>query len=81
MPKIFEWNGYKFFFFSNAGVPREPRHIHVRKGEKTAKFWLDPAVSLENSFDMVSSELRELEFVIEEHLEMMRRKWDEYFPR
>ena len=62
-------------------MPREPRHIHVRKGEKAAKFWLDPGVSLENSFDMASSELKELKFVIEEHLEMMRRKWDEYFPR
>lgn len=40
MPKVFEWNGYRFHFFSNEGDPREPAHIHVRKGRNTAKFWL-----------------------------------------
>ena len=31
MPKVFEINGFKFFFFSNEGNPLEPCHIHVRK--------------------------------------------------
>jgi hypothetical protein len=46
MPKVFEWNGYRFHFFSNEGDPREPPHIHVRKGRDDAKFWLRPDVSV-----------------------------------
>jgi hypothetical protein len=33
MPTIFLWNGYRFYFYSNEGRPREGRHIHIRKGE------------------------------------------------
>ncbi|HIS66667.1 MAG TPA: DUF4160 domain-containing protein, partial [Candidatus Scatomorpha merdipullorum] len=38
MPKVFEIDGFKFFFFSNEGNPQEPCHIHVRKGNGLAKF-------------------------------------------
>jgi hypothetical protein len=38
MPKIFEIEGYRGFFFSNEGTPQEPVHIHVKKGEGEAKF-------------------------------------------
>jgi hypothetical protein len=78
MPKIFEWNGYRFFFYSNEGEPREPRHVHVRKGEQIAKFWIDP-VSLSGSYEMSSSELRAIERVIEQNVELIRSKWDEFF--
>lgn len=37
MPKLFEWSGYQFFFFSNEGKPLEPCHVHIRKGDATAK--------------------------------------------
>ena len=37
MPRVFELDGYKFFFFSNEGNPLEPCHIHVRKSE----IWLN----------------------------------------
>ena len=38
MPVVFRYKGYRFFFFSNEGDPLEPMHIHVRRGEATAKF-------------------------------------------
>jgi hypothetical protein len=28
MPNIFQLEGYRFFFFSNEGNPREPVHEH-----------------------------------------------------
>lgn len=37
---VFRHKGYRFFFYYNAGDPREPFHILVRKGEAVAKFWL-----------------------------------------
>ena len=37
---VFYFNGYRFFFFSNEND--EPMHIHVEKGEGSAKYWVDP---------------------------------------
>jgi hypothetical protein len=79
MPKVFEWNGYKFFFFSNEGIPREPSHIHVRKGEQSAKFWVTPYVSLASAFEMTSKDLLLIENIVQQNSELIRRKWDEYF--
>lgn len=79
MPKVFEKDGFKFFFFSNEGNPLEPCHVHVRKGESLAKIWLDPCVSLENSYGFNSKELR---FIIQEvsnNSNLIRKKWNEYF--
>jgi hypothetical protein len=42
MPTVFQFQGFRFFFYSNEGDPREPVHIHVRKSGSEAKFWLDP---------------------------------------
>jgi hypothetical protein len=79
MPKIFEWNGYKFFFFSNEGNPLEPCHVHVRKEGRLAKFWVEPAVGLASSWGMSSVELNRLEKVVEEKSKLIRRRWDEHF--
>jgi len=42
MPTVFRHLGFRFFFHSNEGDPREPVHIHVMKDGGEAKFWLDP---------------------------------------
>jgi hypothetical protein len=79
MPKVFEWNGYKFFFFSNEGIPREPCHVHIRKGGQYAKFWVDPYVSLASSYEMTAKELLLLEKIVHQNIDTIRRKWDEHF--
>ena len=79
VPKIFEWNGYKFFFFSNEGNPLEPPHVHVRKGSAVAKMWLDPYVSLASSWGLTSKELSRIQRVIEDRRDDIRSKWNEYF--
>jgi len=66
-------------FFSNEGDPPEPIHVHVRKAEKVAKFWVDPIVALEESFGMTSTELRRLQRIVEEHQELIREHWHEHF--
>lgn len=81
MPKIFEWKGYKFFFFSNEGDPLESVHIHVRKGESVAKFWILPEVSLFSSWGMSPHELSMLEDIVGEQKEQIVEKWNEYFHR
>jgi len=44
VPVIFRQRGFRFFFYSNEGTPREPMHVHVEKDDMEAKFWLLPEV-------------------------------------
>jgi hypothetical protein len=46
MPLVFRERGFRFFFYSNEGNPREPVHNHVEKDDVEAKFWLKPEVLL-----------------------------------
>jgi hypothetical protein len=79
VPVVLRFEGYRFFFFSNEGDPREPVHIHIRKAEKVAKFWLDPAVIVADSYGMTSRELARLAQVVAENRDLFVRRWDEYF--
>ncbi|MDO8518644.1 MAG: DUF4160 domain-containing protein [Deltaproteobacteria bacterium] len=79
MPVIFRYKGYRFFFFSNEGNPREPLHVHARKGENVAKFWLKPEVNLADSYGFSSAELTELAKVIESNAGLIERCWNEFF--
>ena len=65
MPVIFRYKGYRFFFYSNEGSPRELVHVHVRSGEGEAKFWLHPTVQLADSGGFDARTLRELLEVVE----------------
>ena len=44
MPVVFHYRGFRFFFYSNEGTPRESIHIHAEKDNVEAKFWLRPEV-------------------------------------
>ena len=79
MPVVFRYKGYRFFFYSNEGDPLEPLHIHVRKGESVAKFWVAPQICVAESYGIESSELRKLARVIAENREIIERYWNEYF--
>ena len=46
MPKVFEKEGYSFFFYSN---DHTPMHIHVRRGDGEAVFVVEPEVELRES--------------------------------
>jgi hypothetical protein len=76
MPNVLRVKGYRFFFFSLEG--QEPPHIHVESAEKFAKFWLTP-VSLAKSRGFRSSELTEIQRVVEENRDLFEEKWHEHF--
>lgn len=78
MPVVFRHDGFKFFFYSNEGDPREPAHVHVRKGSGTAKFWLAP-VSLASSRGFDARVLAMLTKVVEAEAERIERTWHDYF--
>ena len=79
MPVVFRHNGYRFFFYSNEGIPREPLHIHVRKGGAVAKFWLAPFPEVAESHGLSAHELHELLDVAVQHRLEIERYWNEYF--
>ena len=79
MPVIFRYKGFRFFFYSNEGSPREPVHVHVRGNEGEAKFWLHPMVYLADSNGFDARTLRELAEVVEQNTAVIERTWNEHF--
>jgi hypothetical protein len=79
VPTVFRRSGYRFFFFSNEGDPREPLHVHVRRGGNEAKFWLVPEVAVADSFGFTASELNALLRIVREERPQIVRVWNGYF--
>ncbi len=79
MPEVFRERGFRFFFYSNEGSPREPVHVHVGRDQLEAKFWLDPEVRLAYNDGYNSRTLRELTDLIHWRRELIVRRWHEFF--
>ena len=79
MPVVLRYKGFRFFFYSNEGSPREPLHVHVRGGGGEAKFWLRPAVHVAPGHGLDARTLRELAAVVEANAQLIERTWHEYF--
>lgn len=78
MPTVFRHDGYRFFFYSNEGDPREPIHVHVMKGGGEAKFWVSPvAVARSSGFD--ARTLRRLALVVQANGKQIEEAWYEHF--
>ena len=75
MPTIFNKNGFRFFFYSNDHLPK---HVHVEKSGKTAKFNLNP-IELIISKKFSALELRDIRILIQDNLKLIEQRWDEYF--
>lgn len=79
MPVVFREAGLRYFYFSNEGLPREPRHVHVRGGGKDAKVWLEPEVALADSYGFNSTELARILRVVSSRRDLILRAWHEHF--
>lgn len=75
MPKIFEKEGYRFFFYSNE---HRPIHVHVRHGDGEAVFNVEETVELRESQKMKVSELSKAQQLAEEHRQLILEKWHEH---
>lgn len=76
MPTVHNEDGYRFFFYSNEG--NEPPHIHVERGDGSAKFWLRP-VALSSSVNFTRAELRRIREIVQRNAEYFLERWDEFF--
>lgn len=75
MPTVLNVFGYRFFFYSN---DHDPPHIHVEKGNSTAKFLLRP-IELVKSKGFGAKDLKEIRKFIELYQLTLERSWNEYF--
>ena len=57
---------------------KEPRHMHVDREKLSAKLWLDPDVRIAENLGYGRQELRELERIACQNIELLRREWDEF---
>ena len=79
MPTVFYERGFRFFFYSNEGTPREPVHIHIEKDALEAKFWLMPVVQVAYNDGYDARTLRQLAGIVEANRELIERAWNEFF--
>ena len=79
MPSVFRQDGFRFFFYSNEGDPREPAHVHVRTDLAEAKFWLRPEVALATSTGFDARTLRRIALLVEARRDEIERAWHDYF--
>jgi hypothetical protein len=76
MPVVLRIGPYTFFFYSQEN--NEPPHIHIRRDQQLAKFWLDP-ISLAYNRGYPTHEATLLRRHVETHRELLLRSWNDYF--
>ncbi len=52
--------------------------MHVDRESRSAKFWLDPDVTLAANHGYSRRELRDIERIMREHLETLKNEWDAF---
>jgi len=79
LPTVLLKKGWRFFFFSNEG--NEPIHIHVVKGEKSCKYFLDESnIEIKMAFqrNMKVRDIREVKEIIFENFNYIIEQWKEF---
>jgi hypothetical protein len=75
MPRIFEKDGYKFFFYSNE---HRPIHVHVRCGGGEAVFDVEGEIELREPIGLKMKELARAQELAQEHRQLIIEKWHEH---
>jgi hypothetical protein len=76
VPTALRWGPYRAFFYSNEG--EEPAHIHVRNGDKEAKFWLhDLSVAINAGFP--AHEIGDIIRHLKQNRDELQSAWNEHF--
>ena len=77
-PTVFLYKKYRFFFFSR----EESRmHVHVSSPEGEAKFWLEPMVAVAHHYGLHAKQLKEVQNIIEERKDEIKKSWQKHFKR
>jgi len=76
VPTVLRWGPCQAFFYSNERG--EPAHVHVRAGDKEAKFWLDDlsvAVNIRFRANGLNAIIRHLR----SHHDELLEAWNDHF--
>lgn len=76
MPSLLRIGPYRFFIVSLDC--NEPPHVHVRRENKVAKFWLDPVV-LEKAGGFRRPELNRITELVSQKRQYLLGRWYEFF--
>lgn len=77
MPTIFYFFGFRFMFYAN---DHWPIHVHVVKANISAKFTIFHVSLIENN-GLKPTELKMVEAVIEENVEVIAEHWNRFFNK
>ena len=75
-PRALLIDGFDFFFYSKEETRR---HIHIEKGEKNAKIWLEPNVEVAYNHGFTSKEMKYVLQIIQEYGRSFDDKWNKHF--
>lgn len=79
MPTILQLSGWRFFFHANEG--NEPVHIHCRKGDADAKYWLNAEtyeITEAYSDGMSPPDKRNVRKIIFDHFDYFLDEWNSF---
>ena len=76
MPKIFETEGFSFFFYMNE---HEPVHVHVKKQGKLAKFEIVNGHAVPIFGKLTKADMAKASELATENSELIVKKWFETF--
>ena len=78
VPTVHREAGFVYYFYAEEGV--EPPHVHVDKGDGTAKLWLNP-VRLAWTEGLKAAEVRRALRIAEQQQTKLLEAWNEFFAR
>ena len=78
MPVLLREGRYRFYIV--AWDRNEPPHVHVKRDNGSAKFWLVP-VDLASSQNFNQREIRTIRRIVEQNQSELVRRWHEFFNR
>ena len=56
-------------------------HVHVYCADGEAKFWLKPEIELAKNHHLSRKRLKEVELIIEGHVDELKTAWEKHFTR
>jgi hypothetical protein len=79
MPTVLMMLGWRFYFYANERD--EPAHVHCKKGDAEAKYWLDLdtfEVVEAHAYNLSPADRRTVRRIILEHFDYLVGQWNEF---
>ena len=54
-------------------------HVHVHCADGEVIFWLEPEIELSKNYRLSRKRLKEVEQIIEEHIDELKAAWEKHF--